>query len=63
MKIETEPHDNRTLTLTAATADAVWVLLSGQVLAAGRLPGLDPVDGRTLVARLLRESIVVPADA
>ena len=54
---------DRTLTLPAATADAVRALLSGQVLPAGRLPGLDPVDGRTLVARLLRESIVVPADA
>ena len=54
---------DRTLTLPAGTADAVRALLSGQVLAAGQLPGLDPADGRTLVARLLRESIVVPAGA
>jgi hypothetical protein len=54
---------DRTLTLPAATAEAVRALLSGQVLVAGQLPGLDPADGRTLVARLLRESIVVPAGA
>jgi lysine-specific demethylase/histidyl-hydroxylase NO66 len=52
---------DRTITLPAATAAAVRALLSGQVLTAGALPGLDPADGRTLVARLLRESIVVPA--
>src|SRR6185312_4028783 len=45
------------------TADALRALLSGQVRSAGQLPGLDPADGRTLVARLLRESIVVPAEA
>jgi hypothetical protein len=54
---------DRTLTLPAATADALRALLSGQVRSAGQLPGLDPADGRTLVARLLRESIVVPAEA
>jgi len=54
---------DRTLTLPAVTAGAVRALLSGQVLAAGQLPGLDPADGRTLVTRLLRESIVVPAGA
>jgi bifunctional lysine-specific demethylase and histidyl-hydroxylase NO66 len=52
---------DRTVTLPAATADALRALLSGQVQQAGRLPGLDPADGRTLVARLLRESVVVPA--
>jgi len=54
---------DRTLTLPAATADALRALLSGQVRSAGQLPGLDPADGHTLVARLLRESIVVPAEA
>ncbi|HEV7655028.1 MAG TPA: cupin domain-containing protein [Mycobacteriales bacterium] len=52
---------DRTLSLPAATADALRALLSGQVLAAGELPGLDAADGRTLTARLLRESIVVPS--
>jgi ribosomal protein L16 Arg81 hydroxylase len=54
---------DRTLSLPAATGDALRALLSGQVLTAGGLPGLDPADGRTLVARLLRESVVVPARA
>ena len=54
------PH--RHLTLPAGTADAVRALLDGAPLAAGALPGLDAADGRTLVARLLRESVVVPVD-
>jgi bifunctional lysine-specific demethylase and histidyl-hydroxylase NO66 len=54
---------DRTLSLPAVTADAVRALLSGQVQVAGQLPGLDAADGRTLVARLLRESVVVPATA
>jgi hypothetical protein len=54
---------DRTLSLPAAAAAALRALLSGQELPAGALPGLDAADGRTLVARLLRESIVVPAQA
>ena len=54
---------DRTLTAAGRHRGAVRALLSGQVLPAGQLPGLDPADGRTLVARLLRESIVVPAGA
>ncbi|HST65474.1 MAG TPA: cupin domain-containing protein [Mycobacteriales bacterium] len=52
---------DRTLSLPAGTADALRALLSGQVLAVTDLPGLDAADGRTLVTRLLRESVVVPA--
>ncbi|HZB48267.1 MAG TPA: cupin domain-containing protein [Mycobacteriales bacterium] len=51
---------DRTLTLPAATADAVGALLAGGTLRAGSLPGLDAADGRTLVARLLREAVAVP---
>ena len=50
------------LTLPAATAPAVRALLAGRTLAAGTLPELDATDGRTLVARLLRESVVVPVE-
>jgi hypothetical protein len=52
---------DRSISLPAGTADALRALLSGQVLTAAGLPGLDAADGRTLVARLLRESAVVPA--
>ena len=48
------------LTLPAATAPAVRALLAGATPAAGELPELDAADGRILVARLLRESVVVP---
>ena len=54
---------DRAIRLPAATEAALRALLSGQVLAAGELPGLDPADGRTLLARLLRESVVVPVQA
>ena len=52
---------DRTVRLPAEQAPAVRALLAGEPLAAGSLPGLDPATGRTLVARLLRESVVVPA--
>ena len=52
---------DRTVRLPAAVEPALRALLAGGPLAAGQLPGLDAADGRTLVARLLRESVVVPA--
>ena len=52
---------DRTVRLPGAVAPAVRALLTGEPYAAGALPGLDAADGRTLVARLLRESVVVPA--
>jgi hypothetical protein len=51
---------DRTVRLPAAVEPALRALLSGEPLAAGALPGLDAADGRTLVARLLREAVVVP---
>lgn len=53
---------DRRVSLPAATGPALRALLSGQPLEAGSLPGLDAADGRTLVARLLREAVVVPVD-
>ncbi|MFL6127793.1 MAG: cupin domain-containing protein [Mycobacteriales bacterium] len=52
---------DRTVRLPAAVEAALRALLSGQPLAAGALPGLDAADSRTLVARLLRESVLVPS--
>ena len=51
---------DRTLTLPGSVQPALRALLAGETLAAGELPGLDPADGRTLVARLLREAVAVP---
>ena len=53
---------DRSVRLPAAVAPALHALLAGEPLAAGALPGLDAADGRALVARLLRESVVVPAE-
>jgi lysine-specific demethylase/histidyl-hydroxylase NO66 len=52
---------DRTLSLPAATEPAVKALLSGEDLTVGELPGLDTEDQITLVRRLLREAVVVPA--
>jgi bifunctional lysine-specific demethylase and histidyl-hydroxylase NO66 len=52
---------DRTLTLPAATGDAVKAVLAGAALTPARLPGLEPDEQLTLVARLLREGVLVPA--
>jgi bifunctional lysine-specific demethylase and histidyl-hydroxylase NO66 len=52
---------DRGVRLPAAVEPALRALLAGGTHTAGALPGLDPADGRTLVGRLLRESVVVPA--
>ncbi len=53
---------DRTLSLPAGTEPALRAVLSGAPVSAGRLPELDPADGRTLVARLLREAVAVPVE-
>ena len=54
---------DRNLTLPSSTRPAVDAVLSGAVLAAGSLPGLDEADSLVLARRLLREALVVPAGA
>ena len=51
---------DRTLTLPAATAAALEVLLLGGTVEVGRLPGLAGEDALVLVRRLLREGVLVP---
>ncbi len=53
---------DRSLSLPATTGPALRALLAGEQVVAGALPGLDAADGRTLVARLLREAVAVPVD-
>ncbi|TRW84816.1 cupin [Mycolicibacterium sp. 018/SC-01/001] len=50
---------DRTISLPAFCRPALEALLSGGVLDAGTLPGLDDHDGTVLVRRLLREAVVV----
>ncbi len=54
---------DRNLTLPSSTRPALDAVLSGAVLAAGSLPGLDEADSLVLARRLLREALVVPAGA
>ncbi len=54
---------DRNVTLPSSTRPAVDAVLSGAVLAAGSLPGLDEADSLVLASRLLREALVVPAGA
>ena len=54
---------DRNLTLPSSTGPALDAVLSGAVLAAGSLPGLDEADSLVLARRLLREALVVPAGA
>jgi ribosomal protein L16 Arg81 hydroxylase len=54
---------DRTITFPASCADAVTALADGLVADAAGLPGLDHADGTVLIRRLLREAVVVPADA
>jgi hypothetical protein len=51
---------DRSITLPADTADALKVLLSGEAVRPGDLPGLDADGSVVLVRRLLREGLVVP---
>ena len=50
---------DRNLTLPSSTRPALDAVLSGAVLAAGSLPGLDEADSLVLARRLLREALVV----
>lgn len=53
---------DRTITLPGQCAPALHALLSGAVTRVGDLPGLaDDTDRLTLVRRLLREAVAVPA--
>ena len=51
---------DRTMTLPAATAGALWTLLDGQAVAVGDLPCLDSAEQLVLARRLLREGVLVP---
>ncbi len=50
----------RTLTVPSACRPALQALLGGGPVTVRELPGLDEPDACTLVARLLREAVVVP---
>ncbi|GAA1291738.1 hypothetical protein GCM10009609_70260 [Pseudonocardia aurantiaca] len=52
---------DRSITLPAATGEALRTLLSGTPCAVGSLPGMDEADQLVLVRRLLREGVLVPA--
>ena len=51
---------DRTLTLPAATADALKVVAAGAAFTPAELPGLDPDDQLVVARRLLREGMIVP---
>jgi ribosomal protein L16 Arg81 hydroxylase len=51
---------DRMITFPTSCGPAVDVLLHGLVADAASLPGLDHADASVLIARLLRESVVVP---
>lgn len=50
---------DRTISLPAATGDAVLRLCAGDVVAVGDLPGLDEADQLVLVRRLMTEAVLV----
>jgi hypothetical protein len=52
---------DRTIDLPADTADAIEVVVGGQVFTPADLPGLDPDEQLTLTRRLLREAVLVAA--
>ena len=54
---------DRTITFPASTRDALRVLLAGDPVTVGSLPGLDGPSQLVLVRRLLREGVLVPAGA
>ncbi|MGI8677427.1 MAG: cupin domain-containing protein [Jatrophihabitans sp.] len=51
---------DRTITLPVVTADAMKVVLSGDVFTPDALPGLETNDEVTVCRRLMREGILVP---
>jgi ribosomal protein L16 Arg81 hydroxylase len=53
---------DRTITFPTSCGPAVDALAHGLVADAASLPGLDRADASVLIRRLLRESVVVPAD-
>jgi len=67
LRVETGADDvrlvllDRTVTVPAPAGDALKVLLAGAAVRAGDLPGLDADSQLTLVRRLLREGVIVPA--
>ena len=54
---------DKTVTLPGAAADALTVVLDGPPFTAGELPGLDDDERLALVRQLLRDGIVVAAEA
>jgi hypothetical protein len=54
---------DRTIRFPATTRGALDAALSGVPVAVGDLPGLDAEEQVTVAGRLLREAVVVPADA
>ncbi|MGE2721771.1 cupin domain-containing protein [Mycolicibacterium celeriflavum] len=54
---------DRIMTFPAACGDAVRAVHRGDVVEAASMPGLDTADAAVLIRRLLREGILVPADA
>jgi ribosomal protein L16 Arg81 hydroxylase len=52
---------DRTIDLPAVTADALAVIVAGDVFTSVDLPGLEPEEQLTLARRLLREGVVVLA--
>lgn len=54
---------DKTITFPDTCAAALRDILTGHAVAAAALPGLDTGDGAVLIRRLLREGVVVPADA
>ncbi len=53
---------SKTITLPAPMADALRVLLAGDPVTVGSLPGLDDQERLVLVRRMLREGLVVPVE-
>jgi ribosomal protein L16 Arg81 hydroxylase len=54
---------DKTMTFPSSCLLALQALRSSGVFDAAALPGLDTVDASVLIRRLLREGVVVPADA
>ncbi len=52
---------DRVLDLSTDAEPAVRALVAGPGAVVGDLPGLDPADAAVLVARLLREGVVIPS--
>ncbi|MEA2167349.1 MAG: bifunctional lysine-specific demethylase and histidyl-hydroxylase [Solirubrobacteraceae bacterium] len=52
---------DRTIDLPSSAADAIELIVAGEVFTPGELPGLDAQDQLTLTRRLVCEGVVVPA--